>query len=301
MQELAESLLIKPVLPLSWSLSRHKLFTFCRRAYFYHYYGAQSGWDENAPRDIQWLYLLKKLTRSGDWIQDIFIKSVRYSFAYAHCNSKYELMRSIKRHSYTMFSREFDDLIEGIDQRQFFELYYQRITDISTFRESLYQKLSAAIDQFVRSALFDELSEVHYFQWKLTESPDYAYIHGIQVWLSPSLTWQNERRYNCLNITTSSSHEFRALAMDLDAIYLMQRFHVAEERIECRDFCYNCESCFIEHGVVDINLIEKALGESITQMRLLYRDDGFVDEADFERTCDESKCQVCPFYAYCHR
>ena len=29
----------------SWSLARHYLFRFCRRAYFIRYYLAQGGWD----------------------------------------------------------------------------------------------------------------------------------------------------------------------------------------------------------------------------------------------------------------
>ena len=88
--------------------------------------------------------------------------------------------------------------------------------------------------------------------------------------------------------------------MDLDAIYLMQRFHISENAAHCRDFCYNCCSSFIEHGIIDVKSVEQTMGASITQMRIHYRDDGLVDEEDFEKTCDEAKCRICPFFTYCH-
>ncbi len=63
-KDIASASRFRKVLPeteFSWSLSRHRLFHFCKRACFLHYYLAQGGWDVYADPLVREVYSLKKL------------------------------------------------------------------------------------------------------------------------------------------------------------------------------------------------------------------------------------------------
>ena len=44
---------------LSWSVSRNSLFSECRRAYYYNYYGSWGGWEANTSATTRKFYILK--------------------------------------------------------------------------------------------------------------------------------------------------------------------------------------------------------------------------------------------------
>lgn len=51
----------------TWSHSRARSFSECRRAYWLSYYGSWGGWDHDAPTDVRDAYLQKKLTTIPMW------------------------------------------------------------------------------------------------------------------------------------------------------------------------------------------------------------------------------------------
>lgn len=46
----------------SWSHSRRRMFEECPRLYFYQYYGAHNGWEDESPEHVRLAYRLKQLT-----------------------------------------------------------------------------------------------------------------------------------------------------------------------------------------------------------------------------------------------
>lgn len=53
---------------LVWSHSRAKTFQWCRRAYWYTYYGSWGGWEADAPEATRNAWLQKKLTAVPAWV-----------------------------------------------------------------------------------------------------------------------------------------------------------------------------------------------------------------------------------------
>lgn len=47
---------------LSWSASRHKVFSTCQRRYYYQHYGSQNGWDRNASEEARLIYRLRYMS-----------------------------------------------------------------------------------------------------------------------------------------------------------------------------------------------------------------------------------------------
>lgn len=51
----------------SWSVSRYKAFDYCRRQYWFSYYGHWKGWEDRAPARTKQVYRLKQLHSLASW------------------------------------------------------------------------------------------------------------------------------------------------------------------------------------------------------------------------------------------
>ncbi len=51
----------------SWSASRARTFDYCRRQYWFQYYGHWNGWGERAPERTRTIYRLKQLQSLATW------------------------------------------------------------------------------------------------------------------------------------------------------------------------------------------------------------------------------------------
>jgi len=51
----------------SWSVSRHKAFEYCRRQYWFNYYGHWQGWEDRAAERTKTIYRLKQLHSIPSW------------------------------------------------------------------------------------------------------------------------------------------------------------------------------------------------------------------------------------------
>jgi len=63
----------------SWSFSRHKIFTACKRKYYYLYYGSWGGWEANADEKVRKLYQLKKMTNLPMLVGEVVHRTINYS------------------------------------------------------------------------------------------------------------------------------------------------------------------------------------------------------------------------------
>ncbi len=61
----------------SWSHARHSKFVECRRAYWFHYYGAWGGWEPKAKPLQRELYVLKRLATRFTWSGSIVHAAIR--------------------------------------------------------------------------------------------------------------------------------------------------------------------------------------------------------------------------------
>src|SRR4051794_9618888 len=61
----------------SWSKSRHEKFSECLRAYYFQYYGSWGGWEQDAPKGVRNLYILKKLNNRYTWAGSVVHDAVK--------------------------------------------------------------------------------------------------------------------------------------------------------------------------------------------------------------------------------
>ncbi|NLK96553.1 MAG: PD-(D/E)XK nuclease family protein [Epulopiscium sp.] len=64
---------------LTWSYSRAKMLSECERKYFFHYYGANNGWNSFSSKEAQRLYRLKNLKPMNALFGEVFHKTVQYA------------------------------------------------------------------------------------------------------------------------------------------------------------------------------------------------------------------------------
>ena len=52
----------------TWSASRHGSFAYCKRQYWWSYYGSWGGWERHAPAEAREAYMLKNLSSRWAWV-----------------------------------------------------------------------------------------------------------------------------------------------------------------------------------------------------------------------------------------
>ncbi|HBM14856.1 MAG TPA: hypothetical protein DD381_00675 [Lentisphaeria bacterium] len=60
----------------SWSLARHNLFCFCKKAYYFNYYASWGGWNSSADTRQKLIYRLKQIKTEREWVDAIFLESI---------------------------------------------------------------------------------------------------------------------------------------------------------------------------------------------------------------------------------
>jgi len=302
--QIAEPLCIQPKQPFSWSFFRHNLFKKCKRAYFFHYYGSQDGWDEYADPRSRQIHKLKSIKTIDMWLEDVFTRSIRELFITPHSTSDHieaakqlkEIIRKLINAEHREYSaHEWDD-----DHRtlNLFETYYEQDTEETTVRGRALEKLYRTADKFSRCELFKELCAVKYFQWKTFTPPIYAYVDRKQVWAAPALIWHDRESYNVLNIRLTHPSDEYPLSLGISAIYLAQRAGVPYDRVQCRKLFIN-DQVEILSGHCEIQVLQQLITDTSAEMLALMSDEGYAIESNFSCTERPEQCNRCNFKEVC--
>ena len=299
-----ESLRISPDRPFSWSYFRLNLFNKCQRAYFFHYYGAQNGWDPYADSRSQHIHKLKNLKLVDQWLEDVFIKSLRKLFIAPRPKRSSPTMPQVFKNIIIKYidteNREYTAHECDDDHRKLnlFESYYGQVTDHFSIRAYAKKKLFAAVDQLAGCAIFNELCAVKYFQWKSFSPPIYAYIDRKQVWAAPALIWSDAGIYNVLNLRLTEPVDDFPISLGISAIYLAQRLRVTYDKIHCRKvFLHHTTDIYSGHCPIDD--LHALIETSSSEMRARMTDDGCAVESEFPKCNDLQKCATCNFKELC--
>lgn len=300
-----ENLSVSTNQPFSWSYFRHQLFNTCKRAYFYYYYGSQNGWDKYAVPRVQLIHKLKNIKTIDNWIEDIFIKSIRELFiAPRKYMSKKEIIRKLNKIITNNINREYhqytiNEYNNDHTKLNLFEGYYEKSVTNQSLKEYAVSKLDDTLEKFTSCDIFDELCQVNYYQWKTYTPPIYAYIDRKQIWVSPTLIWRNNNCYNVLKIKLSKPYNDFPVSLGISAIYLAQRAHVHYDQIKSRKMFINnsVETFFGQCNIDDlINLIKTSSSEMLS----LVSNYGLANESDFKQCREVKNCSKCNFQEVCN-
>ena len=301
-KECDDILSVCPELPFSWSYFRHTLFNQCKRAYFYHYYGAQNGWDQYSSSSSQHIHKLKNIKSTDLWVEDIFIRSIRELFiAPRKYMTEKELIKLLKnkirinlnRENHQCISHEWDSDHKKLN---LYEDYYNRSSNLKQYAAD---KLNDVVEKFTSCDIFYELCKVKYYQWKTYTPPIYAYIDRKKIWASPALIWRNGTNYNVLNLRLTAPSTDFPISLGISAIYLAQRAHINYDNVISRKIFIH-DSIELFTGQCDIHSLTNLIKTSSDEMLKFVTSSGYTYESDFEKSVDKLKCNRCNFKEICN-
>jgi len=281
----------------SWSLSRESLFTFCPRAYFYHYYGSAGGfeWFSSA----QQLYQLKKLIPLDLWINSICTDVLRFFF-YENSESL-NIIRAAKRdfnHDARSLSlREWRDDPQKLN---LFESYYG-LMEINDLLEEGMELLEEFIESMSESGLLAYLREIPYLSKRIFSFPVHTHIGRIKVWCSPALVWQEDGLLKFLTLNNGSKNKLRAHhTAALHKVLAFNKLRVKPERVVTLNFDLTSgETAVLSDEEINVSELIEHVKDSAAEMLSLLTGGNAAQENNFSKNIDN--CGKCRFQKYCNQ
>ncbi len=278
----------------SWSLSRESLFTFCPRAYFYHYYGSAGGFEQFS--DMEQLYQLKKLQSLDLWINSICSETLRDFFYgnYEDLNIYKVAKRYFNQGARSVSLREWRDDPQKLN---LFESYYGLI-EINERFEYATGLLEKSIDSLDESGLLNYLREIPYLNRKISSFPVFTNIGKIKVWCSPVLIWQEDGLLKFLTLNNGSSNKVKAHhTAALHKIFAFNNLRVKPERVVTLNFdLTNGETSALSDEEINVSKLIDYVKSSTSKMLALSTDNNKVLEDNFSKNIDN--CVKCKFQKY---
>ena len=279
----------------SWSLSRESLFSFCPRAYFYHYYGSAGGFEQFS--DAEQLYQLKKIQPLDLWINSICTEVLRDLF---YENPEiFNIHKAAKRYFHqgvrSISMREWRDDPQRLN---LFELYYG-LVEINELIEHGSMFLEKSIDSLIESGLLDYLREIPYLDRKTFSFPVCTNIGKIKIWFAPVIVWQEDGLLKFLTLNNGHSDKIKAhYSATLHKIYAFNNLRIKPERVVTLNFDLTTgETTALSDEEINVSELIEHVKDSTTEMLSLLTDRNSVFEDDFSRTTNN--CAKCKFQKYC--
>ena len=285
----------------SWSYTRHKIFKFCRRAYFYRYYAAQKGWDKFADPRSQLIYRLKNLVKTENYVRNTVSKAISDVFLRGNKKNEKdfplrniysELRQNLFRTRTDIENRCWED---DPKKTNLFEIYYGESPD--TVFGRIREYISGIILILSQGGLLSELSAIPYLQWKNFKLPLAFFLDGLNVWTAPDFVWTEEGNTNVLFLRFRPDDESWRLPPGISVLALENKFHIPPSRFRCRTFFCNGHEIF--EGYENLEKVRSLIKESSSSMLSLLVPDGKAHEENFGRA--ETCCSSCGFKEYCEK
>jgi len=291
----------------SWSKSRDNIFQFCKRKYYFRYYGYWGGWDKDSPaREI---YILKNLVNRNIWIGQVVHELIKNLLLLYKVNMNISLSNLLNRlhkkinqefilskaKTYRQFPKrfgliehEYDLLITKEEWKEFFDLAERCLENF--FNSDILQNIKKK-DKTDWIFLEDFLS-YNYENTKIFLQMDFAMKEGKQIRIFDWKTGQ-ERVDKKINLQLSSY-----------AFYVLQKWEINPENIKVELFNVNLDksdSFIVTNEIIDT--ITKYIQTSIFDMKSLLTDknNNLADIKNFPLTENPKKCNTCNFKRLCGR
>ena len=187
----------------SWSLARHYLFRFCRRAYFIRYYLAQGGWDAYSHTLAREAYFSKYLMPFDTWLSRTLRDSIREAFAKMSAGSPGHKRRGFGFYLLRQIGKATADLQMSLKNREYLydakrpailehHLGIGDFADVDKLTDMAVSILGDAYAMLSRSDIIADLANISFVDLRTDDvfiSVDY---NGFPVWLVPGLIYFHE-------------------------------------------------------------------------------------------------------------
>ena len=290
---------------LTWSVSRDRLFSDCRRAYYYHYYASWGGWRADAEEFTRKAYILKNSRNIDAWIGDIVHQIIKWvlksksvkshiSFEEAKNKAKQLLSRTWEQSRSKMWMNDTKNNLN------LFEHYYNREPD----REALTLKLTKAVKSirnFYDSGLVDLFSDMSQECFLKIDELDSFNFEGIKVFAVPDFAVYNEG-YVLYDWKTGKPSDKDIFQLSCYILYAVEKWKAERRTIKVIPVYLAVDKVSLTPvKEVEEDTIKSYIKSSIEEMKsvLLNLGENAANIENCPKTDDTWRCKNCKFQEIC--
>ena len=278
----ANALFDVPPTPFSWSVSRHLLFSRCRRAYFLHYYFAQGGWDPYADPLLQFTWITKKSKTFQERLELFLEEILRYSF---------DTLRNVPPAFRTkMLATRMQARLTVLEKK------WSEDDTITFDRQRAVIELKDALSSFLNSPTCSAIVTAQNLTlFNRAFKPSFLF-NGIELWYNPGLIWrEGQQLVSCRFHFSKPAPAFIRAESDMFALSAREHTGTAETLSIFR-YCAAGEWKEIQcRG--DADACEKRINSDVAEMTQLSSGEK-VSMFDFPPAAENS-CLNCRYQAVC--
>ena len=309
---------------LTWSVSRARLFRTCQRAYFYQYYGAWGGWDENAPETTRLLYILKNMTSfplwGGSTVHDV-IKDALVEFRATRKMPELTALQEAARARLNAGWKESRQKLWLKNPKKctnLYEHYYAQEGEQVPSEEiaALRTKVFDALESFRNCGILQTLEQLPPTQWGTIDTLS-SFVAGIlpaqdnapelplKVWCALDFSYIDpEGFYHIVDWKTGTEHrEELRLQLACYALFAMETQHFPLEKIRLEGVFLNDGGRISTYDINSETLLaaKDQILNSAKAMRAKLQDpvQNLADEEQFACTANDAVCAHCPYQKVC--
>ncbi|MCF7791755.1 MAG: hypothetical protein K9M56_07135 [Victivallales bacterium] len=296
----------------SWSYTKHKIFSFCRRKYFYFYFASKNGWKEYSSSLNRKVFVQKHIVPYKKWINNLLISSLRNIFLDTHIIKPEQLENQLKKTLYKSFLREKFNLLNNTHSQEqklitpLKEIYFYNLPSSNVIYLSE-KYLTNLLNTFNSdNKLIKILSEVPRQSKINTFKPSFFYLKKIKIWVSPHLAWFRNGKVTSINLYPETSlNNFNVLDWDLlssiNTLFWQNKFNINRINIETISTFLNIQKNSATNIYCKKNLKEtiKFIENSFSTIHSCCSTSLGVYKQNYKKTNDIKKCSTCIFKQFC--
>jgi hypothetical protein len=291
----------------SWSFSRHRMFSECRRQYYLNYYGYWNGWSNDAADAARLAYRLKKMQSLPMWLGDLVHRMIERILGDMR-NQELNALAAYQRQTRNWMNREWGQSVEKKWQWKpkynlnLFEHYYG--VDIAPEqRVAAKEKVFRCLEHFMDSDLFLTLDALKPTEWKSVEKLDQFVVGEQPVFVKVDCAAAHDDVMTIYDWKTGKETDDTAVQLGCYALYAYHVWHVPIEKQRLVSYYLDGDTVR-EHTPEAPELIETKdfILNSMEEMIAALdsgADDNIATRDNFPMTDRRSMCQRCFFRECC--
>ena len=223
----------------SWSFSRHKIFTACKRKYYYLYYGSWGGWEANADEKVRKLYQLKKMANLPMLVGDVVHRTINHSLERLATGTEFPV-EDAKERVVALFRQAWrestnKDWQENASRNaNLFEHYYdekpdnERLLQLKTLMED-------SIDGFYESDSYGFIKFISTPHWLSREKLESFEFEGTNIWIKLDFAARHDERIYIYDWKTGKQVKENETQLAVYALYAQDKWGVELENLRLFD------------------------------------------------------------------
>lgn len=295
--------------PWSWSSSRKSTFDECLRRYFYNYYLAHNGWEDDAPEESRLAYRLKNLTGIhmllGSAVHEIAEHACKTIDASGKLPDKKKLIDRVREilNSAWKDSKKRDLWIESPKKYVMLqEFYYGGGLDESTIGK-IKDKMVKSVDNIMISPTIKEMLKGD-CSVRITEAMDTFDLFDTPVYAIPDLVFERpDKKWVVVDWKTGKEHDSHPSQINVYCMYLKAKFGVKEDMITGRvEYLLSGKTRDVAISKKSFNDTEKEIEKSIAGMKKCLADPDKnipFGKDRYPLAKHTALCKWCSFYEMC--